>query len=255
MYAILFPRFFGQPPFRSCCVNVTDRSLSLARYLPVGYIVKRRIAVGEETDVVFCGEGPCGPKKKASEKLSDTAKELFYRRGIRAVGVDEIVSHAGVTKPSLYRSFASKDDLVTTCLMEYAEEGRSCWEETLAKAPKEPRARLSHVIQSFADKAACSEFRGCVFSNAAVEFPDPDHPVHIAAKQMKQELRDRLLLLIRELDVNRTEELADGLFLLLEGAAASCHLFGAEGPATALVPAAEALIDQYATPELERVAV
>lgn len=43
---------------------------------------------------------------RAAERIFDTACDLFYRDGIRAVGVDEIVTRAGVTKPSLYRSFA-----------------------------------------------------------------------------------------------------------------------------------------------------
>jgi AcrR family transcriptional regulator len=41
-----------------------------------------------------------------------TASDLFYRRGIRAVGVDTIANEAGTNKMSFYRSFASKDELV-----------------------------------------------------------------------------------------------------------------------------------------------
>ncbi len=53
-----------------------------------------------------------GPEPKlAVDRIRKTARELFYREGIRAVGVDEIVTRAGVTKPSLYRSFSSKDEL------------------------------------------------------------------------------------------------------------------------------------------------
>ena len=55
-----------------------------------------------------CGETACGDaRKSAGQRVFETARELFYRRGVRAVGVDEIVCQAGVTKPSLYRAFAS----------------------------------------------------------------------------------------------------------------------------------------------------
>ena len=53
------------------------------------------------------------------DRIRQSARELFYREGIRAVGVDEIVNRAGVTKPSLYRSFSSKDALAAAYLAHY----------------------------------------------------------------------------------------------------------------------------------------
>ena len=53
---------------------------------------------------------------RAAERILAVARDLFYRVGIRAVGVDEIVRQAGVTKPSLYRSFPSKDELAASYL-------------------------------------------------------------------------------------------------------------------------------------------
>lgn len=201
--------------------------------------------------VFGCGDG-CGPhKKKAAEKVSETAKELFYKRGIRAVGVDEIVTQAGVTKPSLYRTYPSKDDLVASCLREHAEEARARFERAVASAPGDPRRQLSNAIQAFAELAADQEFRGCPISNAAVEFPDPNHPVHALARQMKHENRERWLSLVRQLDVEDPEGLTDGLILLGEGAAAACQSYGCGGPANALVRAAEALIDSYSRPSAQ----
>lgn len=193
-----------------------------------------------------CGKDACeGEKKNAAQRLSESAKDLFYRRGIRAVGVDEIVTHAGVTKPSLYRSFASKDDLITSCLREHAEESRAAWAEMLALSPGNPRAQLSNVIRAYGEMAASTEFRGCAFANAAVEFPDPDHPVHELSHLMKVEMYENLMSLIRQLPVSRPEVLADGLMLILEGAQASRHVFCGAGPSVSLVPAAEALIDTF----------
>ena len=195
--------------------------------------------------ILGCGDGACEPRKTAADKVSEAAKELFYKRGIRAVGVDEIVTQAGVTKPSLYRTYSSKDDLVTCCLREHAEEGRALFEQALTKAPGDPRAQLSHVLRAFADLAAGQEFRGCPVSNAAVEFPDPDHPVHQLSKQLKVEQRERLRSLVAELGVRDPECLTDGLVLLFEGAASAHQSYGCSGPATAFVSSAEALIDSY----------
>ena len=192
-----------------------------------------------------CGDGDCSPKKTAADKVSETAKDLFYRRGIRAVGVDEIVNQAGVTKPSLYRTYSSKDDLITSCLREHAEEGRARFEAAVAKDPGNPRAQLSNVLRAFAELAADHEFRGCPVSNASVEFPDPDHPVHQLSRQLKQEQRQRLCSIVSALGVRDPEGLTDGLILLFEGTSSASQSFGCSGPGCALVAAGEALIDSY----------
>lgn len=46
------------------------------------------------------------------ERLLDEALSLFARRGVDAVGVQEIVDAAGVTKPTLYHHYGSKDGLI-----------------------------------------------------------------------------------------------------------------------------------------------
>jgi len=43
--------------------------------------------------------------------MDQTAYELFFRLGIRAVETDTVVAHSGVAKMTLYRHYASKDKL------------------------------------------------------------------------------------------------------------------------------------------------
>src|SRR5271169_3712709 len=88
---------------------------------------------------------PAGAERKrprAAERIRESARDLFYRQGIRAVGVDEIVNHAGVTKPSLYRSFPSKDELAADYLRHMGEDGLSRFDATIAADPADPRGQL-----------------------------------------------------------------------------------------------------------------
>ena len=191
-------------------------------------------------------EPGCGEQRKsAGQRVFETARELFYRRGIRAVGVDEIVCQAGVTKPSLYRAYASKDDLVAACLKESAREGREAFDALLAQTPGDPRAQLSAILRHYAGKIACPDFRGCPMSNTAVEFPEPGHPGREVVESCKTEVRARLLDIARRLRVRDPEGLADGLVLIIEGAMASHHIYGSQGPAAAMVATGEALIDRH----------
>ena len=188
-----------------------------------------------------CAEGT--PKKTAASKIFETAKDLFYKRGIRAVGVDEIVCEAGVTKPSLYRAYKSKDELVAACLREDMEAGRASIYAALDEAGPDPRDRLDAVIRRKAEKMRQADFRGCLISNVAVELPEPGHPGRLIVESCKSEFRALFCDLSRDLGVAEPEKLADGLILVIEGAMATHHVFGSQGPAQALEDTCAALID------------
>ena len=192
-----------------------------------------------------CRESCGTPKRNAAGRIFETARNLFYQRGIRAVGVDEIVTEAGVTKPSLYRSFESKDELVAACLESYAEEGRAALEARLAAAGDDPLDRLRALVGHYADKMSLPGFRGCPMTNTAVEFPEAGHPGREVAEECKMEVRARISGLARELKVDEPEALADGLMLLIEGAYSAHQIFGTQGPARAFVGEANRLIDAH----------
>jgi AcrR family transcriptional regulator len=149
--------------------------------------------------VDVCGDGEMdNTRKTAASKIFDTARDLFYRRGIRAVGVDEIVCEAGVTKPSLYRAFKSKDDLVAACLRESAKERREAVMAALAAAGDDPLDQLRGLVSHYAGKLRCPEYRGCPVSNVAVELPEPDHPGRIIIEDCKNDLRALVVRSARE---------------------------------------------------------
>jgi len=191
-------------------------------------------------------ESACGePRKNAATRIFETARDLFYRRGIRAVGVDEIVCQAGVTKPSLYRSFDSKDDLVAKCLESYAAEGMAEIDARIEAAGPLPLARLRALLAHYAEEMAEPGFRGCPMSNAAVEFPEEGHPGRLVVESCKTALRERIVGLTRALPADDPDALADGLILLIEGAFSAHHVFGSQGPANAFTRSAERLISSH----------
>lgn len=182
-------------------------------------------------------------KPKAAERIRDTARELFYREGIRAIGVEEIVTRAGVTKPSLYRSYASKDDLAAEYLRDYELAFWKVFEAGDEEHPEDARAQLMAYFEGLAQRATQSGYRGCGLTNAVVEYPGDDHPARKVAEAHKRKLRERLLAMATAMGGKNPALLADGLLLLLEGTYASGQMFGPHGPAESLVKIAEQLID------------
>jgi AcrR family transcriptional regulator len=181
--------------------------------------------------------------KRAAERICESARELFYRDGIRAVAVEQIVAHAGVTRPSLYRAFASKDDLIARYVTEFGIEMLQRFDVTIEAYPGDPRAGVLAVIARTAARTTKTGSRGCGITNAIIEYPDPAHPVRVAADASKSALRQRLRDLSQALGARDPAVLGDGLLLLIEGCLASGQLFGPGGPAAAAPSIAAALID------------
>jgi AcrR family transcriptional regulator len=181
--------------------------------------------------------------KLAVDRIRKTARELFYRQGIRAVGVDEIVTRAGVTKPSLYRSFSSKDELAAAYLRDYDGEFWARFEQSAAKHPGDAKAQILDYISGLGRRAQRPDYRGCGLSNAALEYPAPDHPARLVSEDHKKRLRARLTEMAKGMGAKRPQALADGLLLLIEGVFVTGQLFGDRGPAMHAAEIAETLID------------
>jgi AcrR family transcriptional regulator len=184
-------------------------------------------------------------RPKAGDRILSAARDLFYRLGIRAVGVDEIVAHAGATKPSLYRSFGSKGDLTARYLKEVEARFWSFFDAAVSSHPGDPRAQILSFLSGLSQRAASRGYRGCGLTNAAVEYPERGHPVRLIPVASKNELRRRLRAMAGEMGASAPEALGDGLLLLIEGTYASVHIFGTEGPARSLVENARRLIQSH----------
>ncbi|HWA46058.1 MAG TPA: TetR/AcrR family transcriptional regulator [Hypericibacter adhaerens] len=180
---------------------------------------------------------------RAVDRIRQSARELFYREGIRAVGVEEIVTQAGVTKPSLYRSFPSKDELAADYLRGYEAEFWRRFDAAVAAHPGNPRAQILAYLKVLGERATQSGYRGCGLTNAAIEYPDRSHPARSVSDPHKRELRRRLTEMAEAMGAVRPAVLADGLLLLIEGTFASSQIFGPGGPGGSVAAAADALIE------------
>lgn len=184
----------------------------------------------------------------AADRIRQSARDLFYRQGIRAVGVEEIVQNAGVTKPSLYRAFASKDGLATTFLADYQQ----CFWDRIALVradhPDDARAQLLAYFDGLAERSAAADYRGCALTNAILEYPDRAHPVRQEAARLKHQVRDWLVERAQQMGATNPEGLADGLILLMEGAYVVGQAFPPPGPAAQVGACARLLIDAQCGP-------
>lgn len=191
------------------------------------------------------GDSAASPKAAdMPEHILATASDLFYRRGVRAVGVDLVIAEAGVAKTSLYRYFPTKDDLIVAFLRREDEDFWSVWDSVERNHADDPMAELEAHMRWIGERLSRSNYRGCPQINVAAEFADPDHPARHVSRAHMQALRKRLDRLAHRLGVSRPAELGAQLALLVNGAFASAGLLAAEEAPHVILASARALCRQ-----------
>ena len=178
---------------------------------------------------------------------SKSPEILFYWEGIRATGVDRVASQADVAPTTLYRLFASKDDLVAAYVERCSMNYRALLLAVSSPATGTPRDRILAVIDAFEDEVLSDTCRGCPFLMVLAEFPDPQSAAHANAVAHKAWLRELFLGLVSELALSTELRdpvlLADRIALVAEGIYASVQSLGSSGPAGQGRAIVELLID------------
>ncbi len=147
---------------------------------------------------------------------------------------------------TLYRHFASKDELVAEYLRQSAKLADACWDRFEQAHPGDARAQLRAWLAEMADHLANTDERGCALANAAVELPEKDHPARRVIEEFKIAQRTRLIRLCRAAGLSEPDMLADELHLLLEGARVTSQSVGADGLGARLMRMGEAMIAAHA---------
>src|SRR6266540_656164 len=184
-------------------------------------------------------------RPSARQRIFETASELFYLKGIRAVGVETIAAEADTTKMSLYRNFPSKDELVAEWLREHDANFWRTWDAMSGRHPTDPRKQIKAAFALLAKHVADPKARGCPMANAAVELTEKAHPARKVIEAHKAKLRARLAQMCTQMEAPQARLLADQLFLRMEGAQVTTQTLGVRGPARSIARAAKMLIDAH----------
>ena len=166
------------------------------------------------------------PQGSARERIDRSAYELFSRRGARAVGIDEVVECSGVAKMTLYRHYASKDDLVIGFLRQREERWTRGWLQAgIERHGGSAAERLLAVFDLFDAWFRREDFEGCSFINVMLESAEPGHPVRQAAVAHLAEIRALLRGLAAEAGAEDPDALAWQWHILMNG----CIVAACEG--------------------------
>jgi AcrR family transcriptional regulator len=184
---------------------------------------------------------PRKPDPTMRGRILDTAGNLFDSHGVHAVGLQQIIDRIGCGKNTLYREFATKDELVAAYIRRCRDGWQSDLDEIAAKVG-DPAGQLLAIVGHAAEETMAPAFRGCAIANAHAEFPDPAHPVNKAAVENFAFIHSSLLDLAKRAGAADPRTLADRIMLIIDGLKTNGATMGRDGAAPAAVKFAEDVI-------------
>ena len=176
------------------------------------------------------------------EQLVDTAIDLFYRDGFHATGIDKILTESGVAKMTLYKHFKSKDELILAALRKRDEIFRNMFMQCVESRAKEPRKQLLAIFDTLDEWFGTRDFSGCMFINAAAEFPEAESPIHVICAENKRLVVKYITDLAEKAGFKNPDLLGQGLTLLMEGAVVMYYVGNQKDAAMQAKKSAEQLL-------------
>lgn len=190
--------------------------------------------------------GVPAPARNARDRLLNKAIDLFYEHGFNAIGLDRVLDEVGVTKTTFYKHFESKEELMVAAIVQRDAWETQAWSNAVKKvAGDDLRAQLLAVFEVLDIWFNDPTFGGCIFLNAAVEFPNPYDPVHQAAAAYKVRVRDRYCELAKAAGATDPEQFADRYAMLLEGTLVMRHVHHRNDAAKLAKGMAEQLVEEF----------
>jgi AcrR family transcriptional regulator len=180
----------------------------------------------------------------ARQRIVDTAYQLFAHRGIRDVGVNELINRAGVAKATFYRHFSSKDDLV----LAFLDQRDRVWTVDMIVADARRRGRtpieqLLAIFDVFGDWFRRDDFEACSFINILLEM-GAKHPLGQASIDYLARIRGHVQQLAEEAGLRDTEDFSRSWHILMKGSIISSTVGDADAAKRAQAMA-RTLIEQY----------
>lgn len=152
------------------------------------------------------------------ERVMRAAYDLFSRQGTRTVGVDAVIGEAGVAKMTLYRNFASKDDLILAFLARREVVWTHGWVQVESRRRGDtPAQRLLAIFEIFGEWFARPDFEGCSFVTTLLEVTNRDSPVRQASVQYLANIRSYLCDLAAQAGAADPDSFARQWHILMKG--------------------------------------
>lgn len=161
------------------------------------------------------------------QRLVDAATRRFYRDGFRNVGIDQILTDVGISKTAFYKHFECKEDLMLAALEDHDRQMQELFRDMVRRRGGDSGVGQLRALFDVVEILIESEdFQGCIFVNAAIEFPLQHEPAHVAAARSKRAMEDMVTEIAALAGAADPRALAQELCLVMEGVYVTRHVTG-----------------------------
>ncbi|MCC6921694.1 MAG: TetR/AcrR family transcriptional regulator [Nitrosomonas sp.] len=186
--------------------------------------------------------------QKTRQKIIDAAFELFYSQGYQSTTMDQVIEASGVSKPTVYIYFSSKEVLCVEYLKERHHREATSLTDAISQVDT-PYQRYMSVVYWLRERLIASNYRGCGFFNMIAEIPDPENPIIVEAKRFVDNFRSKISALVIDLQQSDAkyqildpQHIADAYYLILCGAIMASQEYRDTWPSDRAVQEIERLI-------------
>ena len=129
-------------------------------------------------------------KEFNEEQVLDKAIEIFWYKGYNGTSAQDLVTHLGLSRSSLYDTFGDKQKLFSLSLKRYQQQAQDMVKDLLEKS-ENVRETLHDifkqaVIESLEDKIT----KGCFMVNSSVELAMHDEEIARIVKNNSQTMEE-----------------------------------------------------------------
>jgi AcrR family transcriptional regulator len=185
---------------------------------------------------------------KAKTKIIEAASDLFYKQGYQATTIDQIIKHSGVSRPTLYSHFSTKEDLCLVYLKNRRKKDLDFLKESI-REEKTDFGKFMSVIKFVRKAMLATIFRGCGYFNMISEFPDEQHVIVKEARVYVDGFREIIADGVKSLQSSNkkykdidVEQMTDVYYLIVCGAIMACQEYRESWPLDRAVKAVEDLV-------------
>lgn len=161
------------------------------------------------------------------DRLIDAALKRFYRDGFRNVGIESIFNDVGISKTAFYKHFDSKETLIAAVLTERSALLRETLLKTIrSRGGDDPRAQVAALFDVVESVTEADGYQGCIFVNAAMEYPQRHEPAHIVSAENKRAVEAIISEIVAAAGADDPQAAAEELCLIMEGAYVARQITG-----------------------------
>lgn len=150
-------------------------------------------------------------------EIIERALEVFYKHGFRTTAMDKMLRDSGISKRTVYKYFASKEELIAATILQYKQATFARVAQELETRAPDAKGKILALFDLRHEMFQQENFDGCFAMNARLEYSGKHPEIAAATALCSRELEGFITALCTEAGCNTPAITAKKIMILYEG--------------------------------------